>query len=233
MLERLRSLSLLGRHGEPDPAAAGPGPATPLAACRYVVLDTELTSLDQRSNRLLSIGAIVMEGARIRLGEYFYAVVNPGVPVPGSGVLIHRLTPGEVAEGRPPAHVLPDLLRFTRGAALVGHFVGIDLAVLRKELRLAGTDPRARMPVLPPALDTARIHRWLDLRRKRYLTGWDHQVTSLDLAAVAPLYGVEVAAAHHALDDAFLTACLWQKLIYILAAAGISTLGGALGIGRG
>ncbi len=229
MLERLRSLSFLGRHEEPAELAAGPGPETPLAACRYVVLDTELTSLDERTNRLLSAGAIVMDGARIRLGEHFYAVVNPGVPVPGSGVLIHRLTPGEVAAGRPPGQVLPDLLRFIRGAALVGHFVSIDLAVLRKELRLTGVEPR----LMPVAVDTARVHRWLDLRRKRYLTGWDHQVTSLDLAAVVPLYGLEAAAAHHALDDAFLTACLWQRLIHALAAAGVSTLGGALRIGRG
>ncbi len=229
MLERLRTLSFLGRRGEPDDGGSGPDLATPLAACRYVVLDTELTSLDERSNRLLSVGVIVMEGARIRLGEHFYTLVNPGVPVPGRGVLIHQLTPGEVAGGPPPAEVLPRLLRFAQGAALVGHFIGIDLAVLRKELRLAGISPKT----LPPAVDTARIHRWLDLRRKRYLTGWDHQVTSLDLAAVAPLYGVEVATAHHALDDAFLTACLWQKLIHALAAASVSTLGGALRIGRG
>ena len=45
---------------------------------RYVVLDTELTSLDYRTNRLLSIGAISMQGPSIQLGNQFYRVINPG-----------------------------------------------------------------------------------------------------------------------------------------------------------
>ena len=52
---------------------------------RYAVVDTELTSLDARSNRLLSIGAIAMDGTKIRFGEQFYRVVNPGVACSGGG----------------------------------------------------------------------------------------------------------------------------------------------------
>ncbi len=78
----------------------------PLHSLRYAVLDTELTSLDSRSNRLLSIGAITMEGTKIRLGEQFYRVVNPGVTVPAQGVLIHKLRPNDVESGEPPAQAL-------------------------------------------------------------------------------------------------------------------------------
>jgi DNA polymerase III alpha subunit (gram-positive type) len=55
---------------------------TTLDSLRYVVLDTELTSLDSRSNRLLSIGAIAMDGPKIRLKEQFYRIVDPRVPIP-------------------------------------------------------------------------------------------------------------------------------------------------------
>jgi len=44
---------------------------TPLRDVRYAVLDTELTSLDTRSNRLLSIGAIAMDGSKIRMADQF------------------------------------------------------------------------------------------------------------------------------------------------------------------
>ncbi len=45
---------------------------TPLGEVRYAVVDTELTSLNTKSNRLLSIGAIAMDGAKIRMAEQFY-----------------------------------------------------------------------------------------------------------------------------------------------------------------
>lgn len=68
------------RRSGPNPAP-GLSPDAPLHSLRYVVLDTELTSLDHRTNRLLSVGAIVMQGPSIRLGEQFYRVVNPQVSI--------------------------------------------------------------------------------------------------------------------------------------------------------
>jgi DNA polymerase III epsilon subunit-like protein len=58
-------------------------------------VDTELTSLDTRSNRLLSIGAIAMDGSKIRIAEQFYRLVNPGVAVPAQSILIHKLLPSD------------------------------------------------------------------------------------------------------------------------------------------
>ena len=56
---------------------------TLLREVRYTVVDTELTSLDAKSNRLLSIGAIAMDGPKIRMAEQFYTVVNPRRACPG------------------------------------------------------------------------------------------------------------------------------------------------------
>src|SRR5512144_1476643 len=127
---------------------------TPLHSTRFVVLDTEFTSLDKRSNRLLSVGAIAMQGPRIKMGEQFYRVLNPGVEVPSAGVLVHKLRPNEVAGGDAPLPALEELRRFLAGSVLVGHFVRIDLEILRKELR--GTGHTLDNPVV----DTAQVHRW-------------------------------------------------------------------------
>jgi len=197
---------------------------TRLDCARWAVLDSELTSLDNQSNRLLSIGAIIMDGGKIRAGEQFYRVVNPGVAVPVKTILVHGLRPDDVAQGEPPRQVLQQLREFTAGAVLVGHFVRIDLEVLRKECRTAGLEFDL------PAVDTAKVHRWLSLRNKRSPEAWDDRTDRLDLISVAREHQIEVEDAHHALYDAFLTARLWQKLLTELGLAKVQTLGELLRI---
>ena len=198
---------------------------TPLHSTRFIVLDTEFTSLDKRSNRLLSIGAIAMQGPRIRMGEQFYRVLNPGVEVPSAGVLVHKLRPNEVAGGDAPLAALEELRHFLAGSVLVGHFVKMDLEILRKELR--GTDQTLDSPVI----DTAQVHRWL-LRRGRYSEDLFQRLENVDLASLAQHYKIEFHEAHHALEDAFVTARLWQKLLHELEAHAIHTLGQLLKLGR-
>ena len=105
----------------------------PLDSVRYVVLDTELTSLDHRTNRLLSVGAIAMRGASIRLGEQLYRLVNPQVSIPAETVVVHKLRSEDVAEAAGLSETMEDLSRFINGAVLVGHFVDIELKILKKE----------------------------------------------------------------------------------------------------
>ena len=93
---------------------------TTLDSLRYVVLDTELTSLDHRTNRMLSIGAIAMQGPSIQLGTQFYRVVNPHVPIPAESVVIHKLRSEDVVGGEQPEKCLDDLRQFIAGAVLVG-----------------------------------------------------------------------------------------------------------------
>jgi DNA polymerase-3 subunit epsilon len=188
---------------------AGIAKETPIDQLRYVAVDTELTSLDRRSNRLLSVGAIAMDGSKIRLNEQFYRVANPGVPLPAPGVRIHGLRPHDIENADSPSAVLNDLRAFVGGAIVVGHFVGIDLKVIEKELGATG------QVLGNPAVDTARVHRWI-LRHGIYTEDLAVRLDNVDLASLAKLYHIEVQQAHHALDDAFLTARLWQKQIHLL-----------------
>jgi DNA polymerase III subunit epsilon len=215
LISRLASGSL--------PAASG------LAELRYVVVDTELTSLDPGSNRVISIGAVAMQGTKIRLGDSFYRVVNPGVPVPAETVLIHGLRPADVLAGAAPGEAVADLLRFAEGGFLVGHFVAIDLAALRKDKEKDSTGSGSALD--EPAIDTARVQRWLDLK-SIYREDRGHHVENVDLASLARRYGLEFHKAHHALYDAFVTAQLWQRLMHQLDKAGIRTLGELLRFGK-
>lgn len=188
-----------------------------LNALRYVVLDTELTSLDHRTNRMLSVGAIAMQGPSIQLGAQFYRMVNPHVPIPAETVVIHKLRSEDVVGGDSPEKSLDDLRQFIAGAVLVGHCVGIDLKILSKEMSQAGYDLNR------PAIDTARVHHWL-LRHGPYSEDLAVRLENLDLATLAKFYKLDVQDAHHALSDAFLTARVWQKMMHTLQAKGVTSL---------
>ena len=196
----------------------------PIQSLRYVVLDTELTSLDSRTNRLLSLGAVVMRGPSIQLGEQFYRVVNPQVPIPAETVVIHKLRAEDLKEGEPLEPVLREFNQFVGDAVLVGHFVDIDAKVLRKEMHAFS------LSLDNPVVDTARVHAWL-LRHSLYSEELHVQLAATDLASVARAYRVNAGDVHHALADAFVTAQIWQKMLPSLKAHEIQSLRKLLRIG--
>ena len=190
-----------------------------LEELRYVVFDTEFTSLNQRTNRLLSIGAVVMEGPKIRVGEQFYCVVNPRVDVPGQSVVVHRLRAEDIENAESPQAVLERFLEFSRGAVLVGHFVNFDVEIMKKELARCGIEAESTVNI-----DTARVYRWLEMRKQHYpVEGFDERTIRTDLASVATQYGITFEEAHHALADAYVTAQVWQREMAELAERGVNT----------
>jgi DNA polymerase-3 subunit epsilon len=198
---------------------------TALAGLRYAIIDTELTSLDSRKNRLLSIGAIAMDGMKLRVGDPFYRVVNPGVVVPVESVKVHKLRPSDVEQGIAPVVAMSELREFIAGRVLVGHFFHIDLQALRKEL---GDE---KHELANPAICTARVHRWI-VQNGPVREDFLQEQEQVDLATLARAYDLEFREAHHALEDAFVTARLWQKQIAKLQSMGVKDLAGLLKIAK-
>jgi DNA polymerase III subunit epsilon len=188
-----------------------------IESTRFVVLDTELTSLDERTNRLLSVGAIGMVGSKILLGEQFYRVVNPGVSVPAQGVVIHRLRPADVERGHDLASTIAELGSFIENAVLVGHFARIDRTVLRKEFTSCG------LPFENHMICTARVQRWI-VRKQPFKEDQFRELEATDLESLARVYKLDFHEAHHALDDAFATARLWQQQMHVLSDLGVKAL---------
>ena len=190
----------------------------PLDSIRFVVVDTELTSLNQRTNRLLSVGAIAMRGARILVGEQFYRVVNPGVPVPKESVVIHRLRPDDALHGHALAETMTELAAFAGDSILVAHCAEIDWAVLRKEFQACGFELKNAI------VCTARAQQWI-VKKQAFKEDQFRELENTDLESLARIYKLDFQEAHHALDDAFVTARLWQKQLHALQGLGIDTLG--------
>ncbi len=196
-----------------------------LEATRFVVIDTELTSLHRRTNRLLSVGAIGMIGSKILLGEQFYRVANPGVFVPGEGVVIHKLRPEDVERGHDLTSTLTELRSFIGNAVLVGHFARIERDVLQKEFEACG------LSFANQIICTARVQHWI-VKAQPFKEDQFRELEAADLESLARAYELEFHEAHHALDDAFVTARLWQKQMHVLSELGVKTLRKLLRVAR-
>lgn len=193
------------------PAEAPVDDATPLAALRAVVVDTETTGLEVARDRIVAFGAVRLLGTRIDGRATLDRLVNPGVPIPAASRAVHGITDAMVAGAAPLDKVLDAFETFRAGAALVGHNLAFDLALLRHGARrgdFAWQDPLA--------LDTALL-----------VAALDPALAQLDLGDVAEHFGVAVLGRHTALGDALVTAEVYVRLVPRLAERGVTTLGQA------
>jgi DNA polymerase-3 subunit epsilon len=198
---------ILARHRE----RAGPMLERPLGALTYVVFDSETTGLDPGRDRIVQIAAVRIVNRRLLSGELFDALVDPGRPIDKASIRFHGITDAMVA-GRPPiAVVLPQFHRFARDAVLVAHNAAFDMAFLRHAESEAGVS--FDQPVLDTLLISAVLH--------------DHE-SAHTLDAIAARFGIALVDRHRALGDAMGTAQILLRMLDLLEAAGIATLGAAL-----
>jgi len=199
--------------------------STPISEIRYVVVDTELTGLDEKKDSIVSIGAVRMVGGTIKLGDMFYRLVSPKAALKADSVCIHEIMPSEVAEQPGIEAALDEFLDYVGNDVLVGHFISIDLSFLNREMkRIHGCE-------LPnPALDTFSIYEWLR-KRQRARDCFTTAIAGYRLYDIIKCFDIPVHGAHNAIMDAFATAQLFQRFIPHLTEAGAQDLGELLKIG--
>ena len=184
------------------------GNATPLIALDAVVLDTETTGLEPSKARIIEIGTVPLKGGRLAESAGQRQLVNPGMEIPEATTRIHKIDDAMVADAPAFAAVWPDLASAMSGTILIGHTLGFDLAVLKRECERAGLPWNA-----PRTLDT----RLLAQVAEPHLGGYT-------LEHLASWLGVTVEARHSALGDAILTAKIYLALLPKLRAGNIRTL---------
>lgn len=204
-----------------DEADRAPTPyrEEPLRRLSFTVLDTETTGLrPDAGDRIVSVAAVRVRGGVVYAAEIFESLINPGRPIPRSSVMVHGLTDADVRDAPPLEAVLPELLRFAAGTALVGHEVWFDLRFLSPVADGLGVPSLTRTH---PVLDTLVLSRIV------------HGPFGLhSLEAVAGRLGVEVRGRHSALGDAIATANIFCRQMELLDRRGIRTLGEALAASR-
>lgn len=112
--------------------------ATPLSALDAFVIDTETTGLDPAKARIIEFAAVPLRHGRLDQAAALHRLVHPGVPIPQTATQIHHIDDSMVASAPRFAAVWPDLAAAISGSILIGHTLGFDLAVLKRECERAG-----------------------------------------------------------------------------------------------
>ena len=185
---------------------------TPLITLDAIVIDTETTGLDPAKARIVEIA-----GLRLAVGEIdnvasFRSLVRPDQPIPATATQVHGIDNVAVADAPSFAAVWPQFKSYSDGSVLIGHSIGFDIAVLKRECGRIGAgwqpgvtlDTQLLAQVVNPSLATPSLE---------HLAVW---------------LNVEIIGRHSALGDAAAAARIFLALIPRLRARGIRTLAEAL-----
>jgi DNA polymerase-3 subunit epsilon len=198
--ERLR-----GWRARPEPDLR----AAP-AMARFVVADVESTGLDVQRDRLIAIGAVTVDTARIELGRSFYAVLRQTEASSRENILVHGIGGTAQRAGEDPAETLLAFLEFAGKAPLVGFHAAFDDAMIRGAMR--------------EYLGEAWAGRWIDLAQLAPQLMPEEARARQHLDAWLERFGIGVFSRHDAAADALATAELLLALLPRAAERRVATV---------
>ncbi|MFH1136114.1 MAG: 3'-5' exonuclease [Pseudomonadota bacterium] len=189
----------------------------PARSHRFVVVDLETTGLNKKRDRVVSVGAFRIVEGRIRLGEIFSELVNPGRSIPSESIMVHAITPDAIRTARPAWEVFQDFLEFLGTDILVAHHAQFDLHFINRVMR-----EQHGFKIQNLVLDTILMCRHA-LPDPDFL-GVSREAKRCSLDNLTELFGLKAPERHTALGDAMITALIFQRLLLILERAGYTAL---------
>lgn len=165
----------------------------------YIVLDTETTGLDPKSDRIIEIGAVRIRDRQVTT-EYFHHYLQPDCAIHPAAVAVHGITE-EFLRGKPRFDaVAHEFIDWVQGATVIIHNAPFDTGFLNMEL--------ARMNLLGLSHHVASVIDTLVMARSLY------RGKKNDLNSLLARYNIEnnERALHGALLDAKLLAALYLRM---------------------
>lgn len=159
----------------------------------YVVIDLEMTGLNVKSDKILETGAVrVRGGAAV---DVCHALLCPGRRLAEEIEALTGITNEMAERGREPEEALAEFFAFLGDDVLVGQNLIFDYSFLKQWAA------NHRFAFERTAVDTLKLARkFLPKEEKK------------DLANLCAFFGVERRNAHRALDDAWETWQIFEKL---------------------
>ena len=175
----------------------------------WVALDCETTGLNTRSDEIIAISAVRIQGDRILTSQRLELLVRPEGAVPADSIRVHRLRGQDVAGGLAAQEAVQQLLHFIGSRPLVGYYLEFDVAMLNRVLF-----PMLGVRLPQPQIEVSALYydykfRQLDAHQKD---------RSIDLRFATLMHDLDLPEreAHNALNDAVMAALAFTKLRHLL-----------------
>lgn len=159
-----------------------------------VVLDTETTGLDHKTEKLIEIAACKMVNGEVT--ETFTSLVNPQKPIRYSSFLIHNISEEMVQDAPTIEEVLPKFLEFVGDHTYVAHNAIFDYSFINEAMKAVYGKRFTNNRV-----DTFEMYRAVF-----------PDESSHGLSALLKRFGFDPEVIHRALDDAMALAKVYPKL---------------------
>ncbi len=163
---------------------------------RFVVFDCETTGLNEKKDRILSIGAVGITNEIIEINDYFEVFVKQEV-FNAEAVQIHGILK-EGDEKITEIEALNGFLEYIKNAVLVGHHVKFDIEMINAALKRVEAGKLKN-----EFMDTDAMYQKL-----KQLPIEEHH--SLD--QLCDIYKIRKSDRHTASGDSFITALLFLKI---------------------
>jgi DNA polymerase III subunit epsilon len=178
-----------------------------IESTRFVVLDTETTGFDYVNDRILCIGAIVLQNNSISIPESFEVFVQQE-HYNETSAKIHGILKECVLDRPNEFEALQQFLNFLGDAIIIAHHTIFDITMINKALERNG------LPVLKnKTLDTATLYKKTIL-----ISNLIERKDTYSLDELADKFDISKKDRHTALGDAYITAIAFLKILSKLRA---------------
>jgi DNA polymerase-3 subunit epsilon len=169
---------------------------------RFVVLDTETTGFDYDNDRILCIGALVLQNGIISIQNSFEVYLEQD-HYDKSTAQIHGILKAFVIQRPSELEALQQFLVFLGDSVIIAHHTLFDVTMINKALERNG------LPQLTnQRLDTAILYK-KTLIKSHLFERKDHYT----LDDLADKFDISKKDRHTALGDAYITAIAFLKIV--------------------
>jgi DNA polymerase-3 subunit epsilon len=169
---------------------------------RFVVLDTETTGFDYDNDRILCIGALVLQNGIISIQNSFEVYLEQD-HYDKSTAQIHGILKAFVIQRPSELEALQQFLAFLGDSVIIAHHTVFDVTMINKALERNG------LPELTnQRLDTAILYK-KTLIKSHLFERKDHYT----LDDLADKFDISKKDRHTALGDAYITAIAFLKIV--------------------
>jgi len=187
----------------------------PIDGVRFVALDSETTGLNPLTDRIITIGAVAVQGGDIVLEDSFEALLR--VERNTAAVAVHGITRDETRGGIDEPEALRRFLDYLQDGVIVGHHINHDISTLN-----AAYQRHWGFELMNRSLDTMDLT--LHLERSGAFAGRE-TIREFTLDSLCELFGVIPHDRHTAGGDAFITAQVFLRLLRLGSRYGRNGLG--------